>query len=162
MSKSHSKELSDVEKRLIENNLGLAAAQAHTFKNSGFEIQDLVSIGYVGLVKAAKAFNPDFGFQFSTLATICIRREILREVKKANSHKKEEELTIDIEGVEGEDFWELVPESITDNEKDILRLRLVEGSTFREIGEKMGCTKAWASLKYKNIIRKIKEANEKK
>lgn len=161
-NKSHSKDrLSETETRLIEDNLRLAAAQAHSFKNSGYDIQDLISIGYIGLVKAAKSFKPELGFQFSTLATICIRHEISRELKKSRLTKKPEELTIDIEGVEDGHFWDLVPENLDDKEKTILKMRLIDNLTFREIGDKVGCTKAWASKKYQNIIEKIKAANEK-
>lgn len=155
----HSKEREEFEKRLIEDNILLAAAQAHSFPTSGFDVQDLLQIGSIGLIKAARSFNPDLGFKFSTLATICIRREIIRELKKDQAHKKPEELSIDIEKIEGDDFWELVPDSLNTKEREILKLRLIDGLTFREIGEKMDCTKAWASSQYKSIIDKVREAN---
>lgn len=158
---SRSNELSENERRLVEDNLGLVAAQAHTFKNKGYnELDDLISIGSIGIIKAARSFKPELGFKFSTYATICIRREIIRELQLSCQKHKLDELTIDIGKDEDLGFWDMVPDSIDEVGRKILNMRLIYGFTFREIGEKLGFTRAWACAKYNSIIKTIREANE--
>jgi RNA polymerase sporulation-specific sigma factor len=62
--------------KIVENNLGLVHACCKRFKNHGIDYDDLFSAGCVGLVKAVKRFNPDFGLQLSTYAVPVILGEI--------------------------------------------------------------------------------------
>ena len=161
MKTSPSNPLSEIERRLVEDNLGLVAAQAHTFKNKGYnELDDLISIGSIGIIKAARSFKPELGFRFSTYATICIRREIIRELQLSCQKNKLDELTIDISKEEDLGFWDMVPDNVDEMERRILDMRLIHGYKFREIGEKLGFTRAWACHKFNSTIKKIKEANE--
>ena len=73
---------------LVTNNLRLAGFVARRYLNSRNEYDDLVQNAYIGLINAARTFNPDKGFAFSTYATMCIRNEIclyLRNEKKRPS-----------------------------------------------------------------------------
>lgn len=69
-------------KVLVERNMRLAVNIANSFSNTEIEDDDLLSIALYGLVKAAKKFNPLFGYEFSTFSIPVIRNEILHELRK--------------------------------------------------------------------------------
>lgn len=95
---------------LIINNQGLVYPVAHKFKptlafyRASFE--DAVSEGMVGLVKAAKKFEPERGFAFATFATMVITNEILQFLRKLRKHNTYSFVSIDtpIESVNGDEF----------------------------------------------------------
>ena len=66
------------EKAMVENNMGLVHSIAKRFTARGAETEDLVQIGAIGLIKAVKKFNPEYGVQFSTYAVPMITGEIKR------------------------------------------------------------------------------------
>src|SRR5699024_2176500 len=89
---------------LIEHNLRLVVYIARKFENTGIHIEDLVSSGSIGLIKAVNTFNPEKKIKLATYATRFIQNEILMYIRKNNRMKKEvsldEPLTIDWDGNE--------------------------------------------------------------
>ena len=89
---------------LIEHNLRLVAYIAKRFENTGANIEELISIGTVGLMKAVSTFNADKKIKLATYASRCIENEILMFVRKRSSRKREvsidEPLNVDFDGNE--------------------------------------------------------------
>lgn len=90
------------EEILIKHNLRLVAHIAKKYKNSNIEIEDLISIGSIGLMKAIKTFSYEKGNSFSTYASRCIENEILMtfraDKKNANSVYLEDVISVDKDG----------------------------------------------------------------
>lgn len=86
--------------KLVEHNLRLVVYVARKFLNTGQSLEDLVSIGTIGLIKAVKGFDINLNNQFATYATRCIENEILMNIRKTSKTSKE--LSLD-EHIEGED-----------------------------------------------------------
>ena len=90
------------EEILIKHNLRLVAHIAKKYKNSNFEIEDLISIGSIGLMKAIKTFSYEKGNSFSTYASRCIENEILMtfrsDKKNANAVYLEDVISVDKDG----------------------------------------------------------------
>src|SRR5699024_6134980 len=74
---------------LIEHNLRLVVYIARKFENTGIHIEDLVSIGSIGLIKAVNTFNPEKKIKLATYASRCIENEILMYLRKNNRIKTE-------------------------------------------------------------------------
>src|SRR5699024_4118174 len=74
---------------LIEHNLRLVVYIARKFENTGIHIEDLVSIGSIGLIKAVNTFNPEKNIKLATYASRCIENEILMYLRKNNRIKTE-------------------------------------------------------------------------
>ena len=72
--------------KLAADNIALAHIVANKFKNTGIEFEELKSLAYVGLVKAAKTFDPAKGYQFSTLAVKIMNNEILMFLRNNKKH----------------------------------------------------------------------------
>ena len=89
---------------LIVHNLRLVVYIAKKFDNSGVGIEDLVSIGTIGLIKAVNTFSVERNIKLATYASRCIENEILMYLRKTSSHKNdisiEEPLNIDWDGNE--------------------------------------------------------------
>lgn len=89
---------------LIERNLRLVVYIARKFENTGVCIEDLISIGTIGLIKAVNTFNPDKNIKLATYASKCIENEILMYLRKNNRKKAElsfdDPLNIDWDGNE--------------------------------------------------------------
>ena len=89
---------------LIEHNLRLVVYIAKRFENTGAGIEELVSIGTVGLIKAVNTFNSDKNIKLATYASRCIENEILMFIRKSQAHKREvsidEPLSVDWDGNE--------------------------------------------------------------
>ena len=77
----------DVRARLIEHNLRLVVYVAKKFENIGTGIEDLISIGTVGLIKAINTFRADKSIKLATYASRCIENEILMYIRKNSSQK---------------------------------------------------------------------------
>lgn len=75
--------------RLIERNLRLVVYIARRFENTGVNIEDLISIGTIGLIKAISTFQPDRKIKLATYASRCIENEILMHIRKISSQKTE-------------------------------------------------------------------------
>ena len=96
----------DVQARntLIERNLRLVVYIAKKFETSGINLEDLISIGTIGLIKAINTFNPDKNIKLATYASRCIENEILMHLRKVSNIRTEvsieEPLNIDWDGNE--------------------------------------------------------------
>ncbi|YAR63288.1 RNA polymerase sporulation sigma factor SigE [Bacillus cytotoxicus] len=89
---------------LIERNLRLVVYIARKFENTGINIEDLISIGTIGLIKAVNTFNPEKKIKLATYASRCIENEILMHLRRNNKNRSEvsfdEPLNIDWDGNE--------------------------------------------------------------
>lgn len=91
-------------KVLIEHNLRLVVYIAKKFDNTGIGVEDLISIGAIGLIKAINTFNPEKNIKLATYASRCIENEILMFLRRTNKLKMEvsldEPLNVDWDGNE--------------------------------------------------------------
>ena len=94
----------DAKKVLIEHNLRLVVYIAKKFDNTGVGVEDLISIGSIGLIKGINTFNPNKNIKLATYASRCIENEILMYLRKNNKTKLEvsidEPLNVDWDGNE--------------------------------------------------------------
>lgn len=95
---------SDARAKLIEHNLRLVVYIAKKFDNTGVGVEDLISIGTIGLIKGINTFNPEKNIKLATYASRCIENEILMYLRKNNKTKLEvsidEPLNVDWDGNE--------------------------------------------------------------
>ena len=109
---------------LIEHNLRLVAYIAKRFENTGANIEELISIGTVGLMKAVSTFNSDKNIKLATYASRCIENEILMFIRKTASQKRElsidEPLSVDWDGNE------LLLSDILGSESDVVSKAMEE------------------------------------
>ena len=113
-----------VKRVLIERNLRLVVYIARKFENTGVDIEDLTSIGTIGLIKAINTYNPGRNIKLATYASRCIENEILMYLRK-NSRAKtevsfEEPLNVDLDGNE------LLLSDILGTDSDIIQRNLEE------------------------------------
>ena len=115
-TKDYSKE--DARKMLIEHNLRLVVYLAKKFENTGICVEDLISIGTIGLIKGINTFNPEKKIKLATYASRCIENEILMYLRRNNKIKMEvsidEPLNVDWDGNE------LLLSDILGTEEDII------------------------------------------
>ena len=94
----------DARCRLVEHNLRLVAYIAKRFENTGANIEELISIGTLGLMKAVATFNSEKSIKLATYASRCIENEILMFIRKSSSQRREvsidEPLSVDWDGNE--------------------------------------------------------------
>ena len=94
----------EAKKTLIEHNLRLVVYIAKKFDNTGVGVEDLISIGTIGLIKAINTFNPEKNIKLATYASRCIENEILMYLRRNNKTKMEvsidEPLNVDWDGNE--------------------------------------------------------------
>lgn len=97
---------------LVVGNMGLAHHMARKFTGTGIELEDLVSIAYLGLIKAADSYNPDKGVRFGSYACVVMRNEILMAVRSYRT-RAPVALSLDAEvpGTHGVAFADLLPDS---------------------------------------------------
>ncbi|MBQ6844463.1 MAG: RNA polymerase sporulation sigma factor SigE [Agathobacter sp.] len=104
--------------RLISHNLRLVVYLARKFENTGVGVEDLVSIGTIGLIKGIHTFNPDKNIKLATYASRCIENEILMHLRRTNKLKLEvsfdEPLNVDWDGNE------LLLSDILGTEEDVI------------------------------------------
>ncbi len=79
----------EAKQKLIERNLRLVVYIARRFDNTGVNIEDLISIGTIGLIKGIGTFNPDRNIKLATYCSRCIENEILMHIRKISSQKAE-------------------------------------------------------------------------
>ena len=177
---------------LIEHNLRLVVYIAKRFENTGAGIEELISIGTVGLIKAIATYNPNKNIKLATYASRCIENEILMFVRKSTQQKKEvsldEPLSVDYDGNELllSDILGCDGESITrqmeeDEERRILRGAVAELSarerviiemryglrggremTQKEVADRMGISQSYISRIEKKIIFVLRKKIEQK
>lgn len=172
--------------KLVEHNLRLVVYIAKRFDNTGMDMEELVSVGTMGLIKAVRSYNGDKKIKLATYASRCIENEILmylrKMVKTRNEVSLDEPLNVDWEGnklllsdVLGTDGGEVYKEMEADVEKNILReifsklderdraiicmrygLYGVKEHTQKEIADMMNISQSYISRLEKKIIDKLK------
>ena len=175
-----------VKKRLIERNLRLVVFVAKRFDNTGVSMEDLISIGTIGLIKAVDTFDAEKKIKLATYASRCIENEILMFLRKLSSRRSEisldEPLNTDYDGNElllseilGTDENEVMQplEEETDRqelyravnrlpqrEREIIRLRYgLQGGreqTQKEVADRMGISQSYISRLEKRILGRLK------
>jgi RNA polymerase sporulation-specific sigma factor len=176
---------------LIERNLRLVVYISRKFENTGLDVEDLISIGTIGLIKAVNTFKLDKNIKLATYASRCIENEILMYLRK-NSRKKvevsfDEPLNIDLDGnelllsdvlgTENDETYKLIEEEVdksllvmaldklSDREKQIMELRfgLTRGRerTQKEVATMLGISQSYISRLEKKIISRLKKEMKK-
>lgn len=172
--------------RLIEHNLRLVVYIARRFENTGVNIEDLISIGTIGLIKAVGTYNPEKNIKLATYSSRCIENEILMHLRKINGQKIEisfdEPLNTDWDGNElllsdilGTDsdlvmqpietevdrklLWDAV-DKLSERERTIITLRFgLNGKpeqTQKEVADLLGISQSYISRLEKRIIARLK------
>ena len=177
--------------KLIVHNLRLVVYIAKKFENSGVNIEDLVSIGTIGLIKSVNTFRPDKNIKLATYSSRCIENEILMHLRKVNQQKSDisldEPLNVDWDGNElllsdvlGSDGLEinynvededekrillLCMESLSERERLIMNMRFGLGGqkehTQKEGADILGISQSYISRLEKRIILRLKKDIEK-
>lgn len=172
---------------LIERNLRLVVYIARKFENTGVGIEDLVSIGTIGLIKAVNTFDPSKKIKLATYASRCIENEILMYLRRNNKTRAEvsfdeplnidwdgnELLLSDVLGTENDSIYKYIEEEVdrkllgcalnhlSAREKIIVELRfgLRDGleKTQKEVADFLGISQSYISRLEKRIIRKLKK-----
>ena len=172
---------------LIERNLRLVVYIARKFENTGINIEDLISIGTIGLIKAVNTFKPEKKIKLATYASRCIENEILMYLRRTNKLKSEisfdEPLNIDWDGNElllsdvlgtEEDVITKNLESKVDKnllrdalsqlnqrEQQIMKLRVglhgEEEKTQKDVADMLGISQSYISRLEKKIIRRLQK-----
>ncbi|QPC46266.1 RNA polymerase sporulation sigma factor SigE [Mangrovibacillus cuniculi] len=172
---------------LIERNLRLVVYIARKFENTGINIEDLISIGTIGLIKAVNTFNPEKKIKLATYASRCIENEILMYLRRNNKIRSEvsfdEPLNIDWDGNElllsdvlgtEEDIITKDLEAnvdrkllfnalhqLTEREKQIMELRFglqgQEEMTQKDVADLLGISQSYISRLEKRIIKRLKK-----
>ena len=176
---------------LIEHNLRLVVYISKRFENTGINIEDLISIGTIGLIKAVNTFNSGKNIKLATYASRCIENEILMYLRKSSRQKEElsldEPLNVDWDGNElllsdilgtDEDLVNRDMESeaekealrrcmdtLNGRERMIMELRFgltgAPEQTQKEVAERMGISQSYISRLEKRIIRRLQAQMEK-
>ena len=171
---------------LIEHNLRLVVFIARRFENTGINIEDLISIGTIGLIKAVNTFNSAKNIKLATYASRCIENEILMHLRKTGSQKTEvsfdEPLNTDWDGNElllsdilGTDEDEVcrpleddaerrvlleAVERLEGREREIIRLRFgLDGQreyTQKEVADMLGISQSYISRLEKRILTRLR------
>lgn len=173
--------------KLIVHNLRLVVYIAKKFESTGICVDDLVSIGTIGLIKAVNTFSPEKNIKLATYASRCIENEILMFLRKSSQHRNDisidEPLNIDWDGNElllsdilGTDE-DIVNSSIEDDaEKAVLRetvaslpqreriimemrfgMKTGKEMTQKEVADVIGISQSYISRLEKKIIKKLKK-----
>jgi RNA polymerase sporulation-specific sigma factor len=172
---------------LIERNLRLVVYIARKFENTGVGIEDLVSIGTIGLIKAVNTFDPSKKIKLATYASRCIENEILMYLRRNNKIRAEvsfdeplnidwdgnELLLSDVLGTENDSTYKSIEEEVdkslldtamkhlSTRERMIVELRfgLKDGTekTQKEVADFLGISQSYISRLEKRIIRKLKK-----
>ena len=171
---------------LITHNLRLVVYIARKFESTGINIEDLISIGTIGLIKAVNTFSPEKNIKLATYASRCIENEILMHLRKSSRQKEEvsldeplnvdwdgnELLLSDILGTEEDSVHrELENEaercalsrcidSLDSREKLIMQLRFgLDGrpeQTQKEVADRIGISQSYISRLEKRIIKRLR------
>ncbi|NLB61404.1 MAG: RNA polymerase sporulation sigma factor SigE [Clostridiales bacterium] len=174
-------------RKLIEHNLRLVVYIARKFDNTGVHIEDLISIGTIGLIKAVNTFNVSKNIKLATYASRCIENEILMHLRKSVKQKLEvsldEPMNIDSDGNElllsdilGTEFdvvsrefedeidkelLQKAMEKLNPREKEIVTLRYglygKEERTQKQVADMMGISQSYISRLEKRILGFLKK-----
>jgi RNA polymerase sporulation-specific sigma factor len=173
--------------QLIERNLRLVAYIARRFENTGVNIEDLISIGTIGLIKAVGTYQPDKKIKLATYASRCIENEILMYLRKTANQKNElsfdEPLNTDWDGnelllsdvlgteedlvmrpIEADVERQLLHQAVNrlpEREKNIITLRFgLDGRrecTQKEVADRLGISQSYISRLEKRIVSRLKK-----
>ena len=171
---------------LIEHNLRLVVYISKRFENTGINIEDLISIGTIGLIKAVNTFNSGKNIKLATYASRCIENEILMYLRKINSQRTEvsfdeplntdwdgnELLLSDILGTDGDTVLRPIEDDVdrqllttavsrlSEREREIITLRFGLGGreekTQKEVADYLGISQSYISRLEKRIIARLK------
>ena len=172
---------------LIVHNLRLVVYIARKFESTGIGVEDLISIGTIGLIKAVNTFCPERGIKLATYASRCIENEILMFLRKNQPQKNEvsidEPLNIDWDGnelllsdvlgtesdsigkeIEREAERHLLLQAVNqldDRDREIMQLRfgLLGGTehTQKEVADRIGISQSYISRLEKRIIKRLRK-----
>lgn len=172
---------------LIERNLRLVVYIARKFENTGINIEDLISIGTIGLIKGVNTFDTERNIKLATYASRCIENEILMYLRRNNKVKSEisfdEPLNIDWDGNElllsdvlgteaniitkgleadvDKHLLKTALAELNDREKKIMELRFgligEDGKTQKDVAEMLGISQSYISRLEKKIIKRLKK-----
>ncbi len=171
---------------LVEHNLRLVVYIAKKFENTGSGIEDLISIGTIGLIKAINTFRPDKNIKLATYASRCIENEILMHIRKTGAQRSElsidEPLNIDWDGnelllsdiissdedqvyrnLESDEDRKTIRAAVAglcDREREIITLRFALNGgrelTQKEVADRLGISQSYISRLEKKIINELK------
>ena len=141
----------DPETQLVNKHYGLVVSQAVRLSSQRNDLEDYMQVGFIGLLKAIRNYDPDKS-QFSTFATVCIRNEIFRYMRKNKKKSVNSSFKKDNWYTTKEEMWEFIPDCLSEKEKMVLKTKS-ENYTHKEIAEKLSCPKG----QIKHIVRKIIE-----
>ena len=177
----------DARQALIEHNLRLVVYIARRFENTGVGIEDLISIGTIGLIKAVGTYRTDKNIKLATYASRCIENEILMYLRKNAGRKGEvsfdeplntdwdgnELLLSDVLGTEADVVMRPIEEDVerdllaaaisvlSPREKQIITLRFGLGGgkeqTQKEVADQLGISQSYISRLEKRIINRLKK-----
>lgn len=176
-------------RKLVERNLRLVVYIAKKFENTGVGLEDLISIGTIGLIKAANTFRPDKNIKLATYASRCIENEILMYIRKSGNTKSElsfdEPLSTDWDGnelllsdvlgddegvgkkLEDEEEKHIIAKAISEldgREREIIELRFgLNGKkerTQKEVADMLGISQSYISRLEKKIIERLRSEIE--
>lgn len=172
---------------LIERNLRLVVYIARKFENTGINIEDLVSIGTIGLIKAVNTFNPEKKIKLATYASRCIENEILMYLRRNNRIRSEvsfdeplnvdwdgnELLLSDVLGTEADTIFRNIEdevdkkilkkalETLNDRERTIMKLRFGLGGgeemTQKDVADMLGISQSYISRLEKRILKRLRK-----
>ena len=172
---------------LIERNLRLVAYIARKFENTGIGIEDLISIGTIGLIKAVNTFDPQKKIKLATYASRCIENEILMYLRRNSRLRQEvsldeplntdwdgnELLLSDILGTEDDTVYRVIEEDVEKQllltalgrlpgrEQRIMRLRFGleggQGRTQKEVADALGISQSYISRLEKRILYRLRK-----
>lgn len=183
---------SEARRLLIEHNLRLVVYIAKRFENTGIGIEDLVSIGTIGLIKAINTFNPEKNIKLATYASRCIENEILMYIRKHSSERAEvsfdeplntdwdgnelllsdvlssddDRISFEIEQYEERQRVRKAVYGLESREREIIELRYgLNGRrelTQKEVADKLGISQSYISRLEKKIIARLRVEIESK
>lgn len=172
---------------LIERNLRLVVYIAKKFENAGINVEDLISIGTIGLIKAVNTFKPDKNIKLATYASRCIENEILMYLRRNNKNRSEvsfdeplnvdwdgnELLLSDILGTDSDIVYNHIEEEVnrgllgyalhqlSPRERQIMEMRfgLKTGRemTQKEVADRLGISQSYISRLEKKIIVRLRK-----
>ena len=177
----------EVRDKLVEHNLRLVVYIARRFQNTGFDMDDLISVGTIGLIKAVGSFSSDKNVKLATFASRCIENEILMYLRRTAKLKNEvsfdeplntdwegNELVLsDVMGTDGDGVYKVIENGVESDllqealsrlnkrEKEIMELRYglngVEEKTQKEVADMLGISQSYISRLEKKIIGRLKK-----
>lgn len=177
----------EARKRLIEHNIRLVVYIAKKFENTNVDMEDLISVGTIGLIKAINSFKPDKQIKLATYGARCIENEILMYLRKNSKSKNDISLDMplnvdsegnalllsDIIGTSADlvykdsdtsaekEMIQKCTNSLPERERQIIKLRFgilgVEKHTQKEIAELMGISQSYISRLEKKVIVKMRK-----